>query len=164
MKKIGLTEAQVRESRNKYGSNTLSRKKRKSFFRQFLSSFGDPIIKILLMALGINVLFLFHDADWFEAAGIAVAVFLATFISTLSEYGSESAFLELQKTAANVTCRVQRASGICVLPIGELVVGDIVLLQAGERIPADGYLFEGKINVDQSALNGESAGPRGMQG
>ena len=157
MKKIGLTEAQVRESRNKYGSNTLSRKKRKSFFRQFLSSFGDPIIKILLMALGINVLFLFHDADWFEAAGIAVAVFLATFISTLSEYGSESAFLELQKTAANVTCRVQRASGICVLPIGELVVGDIVLLQAGERIPADGYLFEGKINVDQSALNGESA-------
>ncbi len=154
---MGLTDAQVRTSRNKHGSNTLSRKKRKSFFRQFLSSFGDPIIKILLVALGINVIFLFHDADWFEAVGIAVAVFLATFISTLSEYGSESAFLELQKAAANVTCRVQRASGIQALPIGELVVGDLVLLQAGERIPADGYLIEGKLTVDQSALNGESA-------
>lgn len=153
---IGLTEAQVRASRTKHGSNTLSRKKRKSFFRQFLSSFGDPIIKILLVALGINVLFLFHDADWFEAVGIAVAVFLATFISTLSEYGSESAFLELQKSAANVTCRIQRASGICELPISEVVVGDIILLQAGERIPADGHLIEGKLNVDQSALNGES--------
>ncbi len=154
---IGLTEAQVREARQRYGPNTLSRKKRKSFFRQFLSSFGDPIIKILLVALGINVLFLFHDADWFEAVGIAVAVFLATFISTLSEYGSESAFLELQKSAANITCRVQRASGIRPLSVSELVVGDIVLLQAGERIPADGYLIEGKISVDQSALNGESA-------
>ena len=64
--KIGLTDDQVRASRKKYGSNILSRKKRKSFFQSLLSSFGDPIIKILLVALGINVLFLFHDADWFE--------------------------------------------------------------------------------------------------
>ncbi|MBQ6824619.1 MAG: calcium-translocating P-type ATPase, PMCA-type [Clostridia bacterium] len=156
-KQFGLTEEQVRASRKQYGSNTLSRKKRKSFLLQFLSSFGDPIIKILLAALAINVLFLFQNADWFEAVGIAVAIFLATFISTLSEYGSESAFLELQNNASNTTCRVQRANGILPLPTSEIVVGDLVLLQAGERIPADGILLSGKLSVDQSAMNGESA-------
>lgn len=156
-KRIGLTEEQVRASRKKYGSNCISKKKRKSFLRQFLSSFGDPIIKILLVALAINVLFLFQNADWFEAVGIAIAIFLATFISTLSEYGSETAFLELQRSAAAITCRVRRAKGITELPISELVVGDLVLLQAGERIPADGILLSGQLNVDQSALNGESA-------
>lgn len=154
--RMGLTEAEVAASRKKYGSNQLTRQKRIGFFRQFLSSFGDPIIKILLIALGINLLFLFHDADWFEAVGIAAAIFLATFISTLSEYGSESAFLELQRSAANTLCRVQRYKGILELPTAELVVGDLVLLQAGERIPADGYLICGKLSVDQSALNGES--------
>ena len=152
----GLTEEQVRASRKKYGANTLSKKKRKSFLRQFLSSFGDPIIKILLVALAINVLFLFHNADWFEAVGIAVAIFLATFISTLSEYGSESAFLELQRAASDIKCRVKRAKGISEIPIADLVVGDLVLLQAGERIPADGILLTGKLSIDQSALNGES--------
>lgn len=156
-KRMGLTEEQVRASRKEHGANTLSRKKRKSFFRQFLSSFGDPIIKILLAALAVNILFLFQDADWFEAVGIAIAIFLATFISTLSEYGSESAFLELQRSAADITCRAQRAKGVAALPVAELVVGDLVLLQAGERIPADGVLISGKLSVDQSALNGESA-------
>lgn len=155
-KRIGLTEEQVRASRKKYGTNSISKKKRRSFFRQFLSSFGDPIIKILLVALGINVLFLFRNADWFEALGIAIAIFLATFISTLSEYGSESAFIELQRSASNITCRVQRAKGILTLPVSELVVGDLVLLQAGERVPADGILLSGKLSVDQSSLNGES--------
>lgn len=157
IKRIGLTDEQVQASRKEHGSNTLSRKKRKSFLSQFLSSFGDPIIKILLVALGVNVLFLFQDADWFEAVGIAVAIFLATFISTLSEYGSESAFLELQRSAADITCRVQRAKGVAPLPVSEVVVGDLILLQAGERIPADGVIISGKLSVDQSALNGESA-------
>ncbi len=155
-KATGLTEEQVRQSRKQYGENSLTRRKRKSFLRQFFSSFGDPIIKILLAALAINVLFLFHHADWFEAVGIAIAIFLATFISTLSEYGSESAFLELQRSAAAITCRVRRAKGIAELPIQELVVGDLVLLQAGERIPADGILISGALSADQSALNGES--------
>ncbi len=155
-KYLGLSEEQVRNSRKKYGSNTLTRKKRKSFFRQFLNSFGDPIIKILMAALAINLLFLFKDADWFEALGIAIAIFLATFISTLSEYGSESAFLELQRTAANITCRVKRNGVLAEIPIADLVVGDIILLQAGERIPADGRLIAGALMVDQSSLNGES--------
>ena len=153
----GLTDEQVLASRRLHGANTLTKRKRKGFFRQYLSSFGDPIIKILLVALAINVIFLFRNSDWMESAGIAVAVFLATFVSTLSQYGSESAFIELQRASANIECRVRRAGGVRSLPVGELVVGDIVLLEAGEKIPADGVLLSGKLSVDQSALNGESA-------
>lgn len=152
----GLTAAEAAAAREKYGSNELSGRRRNSFFRQFLSSFGDPIIKVLLAALAVNLLFMFHHFDWYESAGIAIAVFLATFVSTLSEYGSESAFVRLQEDAARITCRVRRDGEITILPVGEIVVGDVVLLQAGERIPADGRLIEGTLAVDQSALNGES--------
>lgn len=153
---MGLDSREVEESRSKYGSNQLTQKKRKGFFRQFLESFGDPIIKILLIALAINVIFLFRDADWFEAVGIAIAVFLATFVSTLSEYGSESAFIKLQEDAEKIMCRVKRAGNVLSLPVADVVVDDIVLLQAGERVPADGIVRSGEIHVDQSALNGES--------
>ena len=129
----GLTEEQVLASRRLHGANVLTKRKRKGFFRQYLSSFGDPIIKILLAALAINVLFLFRTSDWMESVGIAVAVFLATFVSTLSQYGSESAFLELQRASANIECRVKRAGSIRSIPVSELVVGDIVLLEAGGK-------------------------------
>ncbi len=152
----GLTDQEVVLSRKKHGSNALTQKKRHSFFRQYLSNFGDPIIKVLLLALGLNVLFLFRNHDWYESAGIAIAVFLATFVSTLSEYGSESAFEKLQKEAGRIFCRVRRSGKLHSIPIEEIVVGDMVLLQSGERIPADGVLIEGNLRVDQSALNGES--------
>ncbi len=152
----GLTPQQVSASRQKYGGNTLTEMSRKGFFGQFIQSFGDPIIKVLLAALCINVVFLFRDFDWYETVGIAIAIFLATFVSTLSEYGSESAFVKLQQDAAKISCRVRRAGMVVEVPIGEVVVGDIVLLQAGERLPADGVLITGKLQVDQSALNGES--------
>lgn len=152
----GLTEAEAGLSRQQHGSNQLTQKKRNGFWRQFLSSFGDPIIKVLLAALAINIIFLFRNFDWYESAGIAIAIFLATFVSTLSEYGSESAFAKLQEDAARIQCRVKRAEGIKALPIGDVVVGDLVLLQAGERIPADGILISGRLSVDQSALNGET--------
>ena len=152
----GLTAEQVLASRRLHGANVLTKRKRKGFFRQYLAGFGDPIIKILLVALAINVLFLFRTSDWMESIGIAVAVFLATFVSALSQYGSESAFLELQRASANVECRVKRAGKILSVSVSELVVGDIVLLQAGEKVPADGVMLSGKLSVDQSALNGES--------
>ena len=152
----GLTAAEVQRSREQHGSNQLTQKKRNGFLRQFLASFGDPIIKILLAALAINVIFLFRHFDWFESAGIAIAIFLATFVSTLSEYGSESAFNKLQEDASHIQCRVRRAAGVSSLPIADIVVGDLVLLQAGERIPADGILISGRLSVDQSALNGET--------
>ncbi len=132
----GLTPAEVVRSREEHGSNQLTHKKRNSFLRQFLSNFGDPIIKVLLVALAVNLIFLFHHFDWYESAGIAIAIFLATFVSTLSEYGSESAFSKLQEDAARLTCRVRRREGLQALPVADVVVGDIVLLQAGERVPA----------------------------
>ena len=124
--------------------------------QQFLESFGDPIIKILLAALAVNLLFLLRSQNWFETVGIALAIFLATFVSTLSEYGSESAFLKLQEDAAKIQCRVKRREGVLSVLMSEIVVGDLVLLQAGERVPADGILISGELRVDQSALNGES--------
>lgn len=77
-------------------------------------------------------------------------------MSTLSEYGSESAFSKLQEDAARLTCRVRRREGLQALPVADVVVGDIVLLQAGERVPADGILLSGRVFVDQAALNGET--------
>ncbi|HIU59035.1 MAG TPA: ATPase P, partial [Candidatus Scatosoma pullistercoris] len=139
----GLTPEQVLASRRRYGANVLTRRKRKGFFRQFLANFGDPIIKILLAALAVNLIFLFRTSDWTESVGIAAAVLIATLVSTLSQYGSESAFLELQKASANARCRVKRADGIREIPVSELVVGDLVLLEAGEKIPADGVLLSG---------------------
>ena len=77
-------------------------------------------------------------------------------MSTLSEYGSESAFEKLQEDAARISCRVRRDGQVVSLPIAEIVVDDVVLLQSGERVPADGILLDGRLAVDQSALNGES--------
>ncbi len=152
----GLSNQQVTASRKEHGSNALTHKKKQSFLRQYLSNFGDPIIKVLLAALGINVVFLFRNHDWYESVGIAIAVFLATFVSTLSEYGSEAAFEKLQEEASRIFCRVRRNGRLCRVPMDEIVVGDTVLLQSGERVPADGVLMEGGLHVDQSALNGES--------
>ncbi len=152
----GLTDKQVEQSRREYGSNGLTQKGHRGFFRQYLSNFGDPIIKVLLAVLAINLVFLFRHHDWYETIGIAIAVLLATFVSTLSEYGSESAFEKLQEEAASIRCRVKRGGQLRAVPAEELVVGDIVLLQSGERVPADGVLLHGVLRVDQSALNGES--------
>jgi len=152
----GLTTQQAIASGKQYGTNALSKKAKIGLFGRYIASFGDPIIRILLVALGINILLMFRDANWYETVGIAVAVLLATLISTLSEYGSESAFEKLQAEAANIKCRAERNGKVIELPIGEIVVGDIIYIQAGERIPADGVLISGEVDVDQSTLNGET--------
>ncbi len=152
----GLSRGEVEASRRRHGANAFTRRRRRSFWRQFAASFGDPIIKILLAALALNVLVSLREHSWFEPVGIGAAVFLATFVSSLSEYGSESAFQRLQEEAARTQCRVQRREGLQVIPVAEVVVGDLVLLQAGEKIPADGLLLSGALQVDQSPLNGES--------
>lgn len=152
----GLTEKQVTQSRKIHGENRLSQKKRKGFFQSFLASFGDPMIKILMIALAINIIFLFRESNWFETIGIAVAVLLATLVSTISEYGSESAFERLQTEAMKINCRVRRGGRVEEIPVFSVVVGDVVLLQPGDKIPADGIMLEGRLDVDQSSLNGES--------
>ena len=152
----GLTNKEVMESRKKYGTNELVSKKQKSFFRQFIETLGDPIIKILLIALAIKTVFLFQDFDWFETLGIMIAIFLASFISTISEYGSEKAFERLQEESSRIQCKVKREGKLVEIPIEEVVVGDIIRLETGDKIPADGILIEGELSVDESSLNGET--------
>lgn len=153
----GLTDAEAEESRAKYGSNALQGAKPKPFFRKFLSGFSDPIIKILLGALGINCLFLFKTFDIWETVGIAAAILCATLISALSERGGENAFAALQAEAQRTVCRVRRGGCDRTVPIDALAVGDIVYLSAGDKIPADGVLLSGSLRVSLSALNGEGA-------
>ena len=152
----GLNLNEVVESRNKYGTNKIESSSNNSFFKLLLESLGDPIIKILLIALAIKVIFLIKSFDWYETIGIVIAIFLASFISTISEYGSEKAFKRLQAEASLIKCRVKRDGKVIEIPIDNVVVGDIILLSSGDKIPADGMLVEGNISVDESILNGEA--------
>ena len=153
----GLTSRQAEESRAKYGSNKLSEKERVTFFKKYMEKFDDPIIIILLVALGINIIFTFFGkVDWFECLGIFISVLIATLVGAFSEYKNEEEFQRIQNEAAEIKCKVYRDSRLVSLPIDEIVTDDIVLLQAGDMIPADGVVVSGKIKVDQSALNGEN--------
>ena len=154
--KEGLTDKQVILSKKKYGSNEITIKKRESFIKLLISTLGDPIIKILLIALAIKTLFLFKDFDWYETIGIVIAIFLASFISSISEYGSEKAFDKLQEEASKIKSKVKRNSKITEIDIENIVVGDVIMLEQGDQIPADGKLINGKIEVDESNLNGET--------
>lgn len=152
----GLTEKEVSESRSKYGNNEITNKKQNGFLKLLFESLGDPIIKILLIALAIKTIFLIQNFDWYETIGIMIAIFLASFISSISEYGSEKAFERLQEESSKIKCKVKRNGKITQINIGEIVVGDVVLLASGDRIPADGKIISGEISVDESSLNGET--------
>ncbi len=153
----GLTEEEVLESREKYGKNTLSTRARKNFLSHFFSNLKDPVIKILLCALAVDVLFVFRGGDIAETLGIAISVFLAALISTLSERGGEQAFARLSERCSAERVRARRAGTVVSIPIEEVVVGDILIIGAGEQIAADGLLISGSLLVDQSAMTGESA-------
>ncbi len=152
----GLSSKDVIINRDKYGENIISGSRKDSFFKMFIESFGDPIIKILLVALGIKVFFLFRSFDWYETIGILIAILIASFISTISEYGSERAFLKLQEEASRLKCRVKRDGVIGVINVDDVVVGDIVLLETGDKVPADGIIVDGDFALDESSITGES--------
>ena len=157
MKITGLTDAQVKENVAKYGDNSITEQAREGFWDKLKGNFDDPIIKILIFALILNVFFAFMGkAEWYESVGIAMAVLLATFVSTFSEYNNESAFRKLQGEASLIKCKVYRNGAVVEIPINEITMGDCVLLQTGDKIPADGIIIDGSINVDQSILNGEA--------
>ena len=152
----GLSLEEVALSREKHGSNMLTKEVGKSFFRRFLDNLSDPIIKILLIALAVEVIFTFGNCNFFEIGGIVAAILISTTVSTLSEYRSEKAFEKMNEDANEADATVIREGKIVKIPVSEIVVGDIVYLNAGEKICADGTLISGNISVDQSALNGES--------
>ncbi len=156
-KKYGLTDDAARISKEKYGMNQLIHKETEPFWDKYFENFKDPIIEILLLALGVDLIFvILGKADWYEAVGIIMAVLIATFMSTFSEYRNEATFQKLQEEASRIKCKVYRNNCLIELPIEDIVVLDNILLQSGDKIPADGFLVSGNIKVDQSILNGES--------
>lgn len=152
----GLTDEEVKQSREKYGSNEIKIENKNTFFHLFIESLGDPMIKILLVVLGIKLVFLFADNDWFETLGIFIAIFVASLISTISEYGSDKAFQKLLSKNNIKYVKVKRNNLIREIVIEDVVVGDIVYLKNGDYIPADGNIVDGQVLVDESSINGES--------
>ncbi len=163
MSRFGLNSQQVEEARQRYGSNALSQPPRATFVDKLVDNFKDPIIRILLVALLVNVIFAYMgQGDWIETLGIFVAIILATFVSTWSEYSNENAFQRLQEEASRIRCKLWRDGEPQEVAIDDIVVGDAIILEAGDKVPADGILLAGDIKLDQATLNGESE-PAGKQ-
>lgn len=152
----GLKEDEVKESRKRYGSNSINEKNKNTFFNLFIETLGDPIIKILLIALAIKTIFLFRDFDYFETIGIVLAVLVASLISAISEYGSNKAFQRMQEESSRINVLVKRDGKTKEITIDEIVKNDILILATGNKVPADGILIKGKLSVDESSLNGET--------
>lgn len=151
----GLSSSEAASQRAKYGTNKMTKRKTKGLAQTFLQNLGDPVIRVLLVSLVINIIFTLHNIDWFETGGIIVAILVATTVSTLSEHTSRAAFQRLNEGARDFS-RVYRDTEVRDLPTDEIVVGDVVLLNAGDKVGADGILISGRISLDQSALTGES--------
>ena len=154
--KTGLSNKEVLESRKKFGSNIIVEKRKNSFIKLVIESLNDPIIKILLIALSIKIIFLFKNSNLYETIGIAISVFLASFISSISEYGSEKAFEKLKEENSHINVKVLRNGEKEVIDIDDVVVGDIVHLESGDKVPADGIIIDGCCYTDESMISGES--------
>ena len=154
--KIGLTSDEVIKNRKKYGNNSLTKKNNDTFFKLLLETLSDPIIKILLIALGIKTIFLIKDFDWYETVGIVIAIMVASLISSISEYGSMRAFNKLTEETSLIKVRAKRDNKVIEIPINDVVYNDIILLGEGDKVPADGIIVSGTIAVDESMLDGEA--------
>ena len=154
--KNGLTCDEVIKNRKKYGNNSLTKKNNDTFFKLLLETLSDPIIKILLIALGIKTIFLIKDFDWYETVGIVIAIMVASLISSISEYGSMRAFNKLTEETSLIKVRAKRDNKVIEIPINDVVYNDIILLGEGDKVPADGIIVSGTIAVDESMLNGEA--------
>ncbi len=157
MKLNGLTDKEVEESRQKYGSNEIPDSEPTTFWQEFKETFGDPMIKILLaIAILMIVMFFFGYAEIYEPLGTIVAVFIVAFVSAKTGVASDTKYRELKDNTKKDQCKVYRNGMVTVIDVDDVVAGDKVLLQSGDKIPADGVLVSGSLRVDNSALNGEA--------
>ncbi len=153
----GLTAQEVIESRSQHGTNALTTMDRETFWDKLFNNAKDPIIIILLFALGITVFLTFLGyTEWYESVGIAIAVFVATFVATWSEHSNENEFQKLLEEASMIQVKVFRNKHLTEVSINDLVVGDYIRLQPGDTIPADGILIAGNLDVNEASLTGES--------
>jgi len=158
MNKTGLTSAEVEESRRKNGSNMLTQIPPDPLWKKILEGFTDPMIIILLVALVIElILWLCGKADWYEPVGIFVAIIIANGVASVSESKQEGRASALkEEEEAKETAKVIRDGKLQQIHVSELVTGDLVFLQSGDKLGADGEIVEGEIKVDQACLNGET--------
>ena len=157
MKYNGLTDKQVEESRSKFGSNEIPDSEPTTFWEEFKETFSDPMIKILLaIAALMIVMFFFGYAEIYEPLGTIVAVLIVATVSAKTGVASDTKYRELKDNTEKDKCKVHRNGVITVIDVDDVVVSDKVLLQSGDKIPADGVLIDGALRVDNSALNGEA--------
>ena len=163
----GLSQSAVEESRRKYGSNALTRIPPEPLWKKILEGFTDPMIVILCVALVIQVVLyvlgnhclnvIDVETQWYEPLGVLIAILIANGVASVSESRQEGKASALkEEEEAKETAKVIRGGVLQEIHASEIVVGDIVYLQAGDKIPSDGEIITGEIRVDQAALNGET--------
>ena len=157
MKFQGLTDKEAEASRGKFGSNEIPDSEPTTFWEEFKETFSDPMIRILLaIAALMIVMFFFGYAEIYEPLGTIVAVFIVAFVSAKTGVASDTKYRELKENTKKDQCKAYRNGVVAVIDVDDVVVGDKVLLQSGDKIPADGVLVDGSLRVDNSALNGEA--------
>lgn len=158
MKFQGLSSQKVEASRKQFGTNALTQIPPDPLWKKILEGFKDPMIIILLVALVIQaVLFFLGQAEWFEPVGILVAILIANGVASISENKQENKASALkEEEEAKEMAKVIRNGQLQEIHVSEIVVGDVIYLQAGDKIPADGIVIDGELKVDQAALNGET--------
>lgn len=165
MKKFqGLTSVEVQASKNAHGDNRLSSKEANSLLSIFIEAFQDQWILILLAALGLKIIFNFvgmifpaiGEANWYEAISLIFAILMSTGFSAVSQYRNEQKFNTLQEEASKTNAKVYRDGKLKEVLVDDIVKGDQILLQSGDKIPVDGIILEGELKVNQAVLNGES--------
>jgi plasma-membrane calcium-translocating P-type ATPase len=157
MKFNGLSDKEVSQSREKYGSNIIPDSEPTTFWDEFKETFGDPMIRILLAIVVIMfIMFFMGHAEIYEPIGTIVAVLVVAFVTAKTAVASDTKYRQLKDSTKKETCKVYRNGIIAVIEVDDVVVGDKIILQSGDKIPADGLLVSGDLRVDNSALNGEA--------
>ena len=161
-KRQGLTQEAVLRSREKYGENVLTPPKRPSMWRLYLEKYEDPMVRILLVAAVVSLVLSFIKQDFIETTGIIAAVILATTVGFYFERDAARKFDVLTRIGEEQPVRVWREGHIVEIPRREVVVGDIVVVETGDEVPADGHLLEAiDLQVDESSLTGEQITTKG---
>ena len=157
MKYKGLNDEEVQKSRNEHGSNVIPDSEPTTFWQEFKETFSDPMIRILLVIVVIMlVMFFLGYAQIYEPIGTVVAVLIVAFVTAKTGVASDTKYRELKNSTKKDTCKVYRNGIITVIDVDDVVVGDRIILQSGDKIPADGVLIDGDLRVDNSVLNGEA--------
>ena len=157
MKFTGLSDEEVLKSREREGSNVIPDSEPTTFWDEFKETFSDPMIRILLAIVVIMlVMFFLGHAEIYEPVGTIIAVLIVAFVTAKTAVASDTKYRELKDSTKKDTCKVYRNGIISVIEVDDVVVGDKIILQAGDKIPADGILVDGDLRVDNSVLNGEA--------